>query len=438
MKVMSRVMLMAAVGALLLFILAPAALAEELTLKEQLGKNLFFDENLSTPTGMSCATCHHPSAGFADPRLEYPVSEGVLPQFFGDRNSPTAAYAAFSPPFHWSPGGGGMGGGGMGPGGGMGGGGMSGGTMEPGWVGGQFWDGRAADLVEQAKGPFLNPLEMRNPNKTVVVNKVRRSDYAPMFVAVYGPIVLRDAEVAYDCIADAIAAYEASKEVSPFTSKYDYFLTGQVQLTTQEQMGMMVFNSAQAGCSTCHPLMMGGGMGGGGRGPGGGGMGPGSGDSGGGGMTPRALFTDFHYKNLGTPANPLNPFYRLPPAFNPLGELYVDHGLGKTLRAMGYSEEQAGLEDGKFKTPTLRNVAVTPPYMHNGIFSSLMEVVHFYNTGNVLISMEGPDNMIDEYWPPEVDRNVDDAFVGGLGLTQMQAMNLIAFLNTLTDGYQLP
>jgi cytochrome c peroxidase len=423
--------------------LTPAAMAGELTLKEQLGKELFFDEKLSTPEGMACATCHHPSAGFADPRDEYPVSQGVLPQFFGDRNSPTAAYAAFSPVFHWSPGSSG-GGGGMGPGGGMGGGGMgpgggTGGMMEPGWVGGQFWDGRAADLVEQAQGPFLNPLEMRNPNETVVVNKVRRSDYyADLYVPVYGPISLKDVDTAYENIADAIAAYESSTEVNPFTSKYDYFLKGEVQLTPMERMGMMVYNRADVGCATCHPLVMLGG-GGGGMGPGGGGgMGPGGGGGGGmgpgGGGMPDALFTDFHYRNLGTPANPLNPFYSLPPAFNPLGDLYVDYGLGNTLRNMGLPEEEAYLEDGKFKTPTLRNVAVTPPYMHNGVFTTLMQVVHFYNRGTVLV---GPSMDDEVYWPPEVDRNVDDAFVGGLDLTAQEGMALVAFLHTLTDGWEV-
>ena len=111
---------------------------------EQLGEHLYFDESLSEPNGQSCASCHDPAFGFVDPDSDLPVSQGVLPELrFGNRNSPSSAYAMYAPDFHWDPG-------------------------EGLWFGGQFWDGRATGevlgdpLADQALGPFLNPLEMNN------------------------------------------------------------------------------------------------------------------------------------------------------------------------------------------------------------------------------------------------------------------------------------
>jgi cytochrome c peroxidase len=107
---------------------------------QELGKQLFFDEHLSNPAGQSCASCHSPDAAFTDPRRAAPTSAGVLPGRFGSRNSPTAMYAAFSPPFHLDP-------------------------LSLNYQGGLFLDGRAMTLEEQAQGPFLNPLEMANPEQ---------------------------------------------------------------------------------------------------------------------------------------------------------------------------------------------------------------------------------------------------------------------------------
>ncbi|NIO11157.1 MAG: cytochrome-c peroxidase, partial [Deltaproteobacteria bacterium] len=128
----------------------------------------------------SCASCHSPEAGFADPDTDLPVSQGVLPKNrFGNRNSPSAAYAMFSPVFHFD-------------------------EEESLWIGGQFWDGRATGevlgdpLADQALGPFVNILEMNNPNKLVVINQIRRSDYADLFEQVWGEGSLDDVEGAYD------------------------------------------------------------------------------------------------------------------------------------------------------------------------------------------------------------------------------------------------
>jgi cytochrome c peroxidase len=369
---MRRELLLAATALAVACLLAVPVFAQDLTPMEELGRRLYFDENLSTPPGMSCATCHDPGEGFADPDTDVPVSQGIVPTRFGNRNSPSAAYAAFSPVFHYD-------------------------EEEGLYVGGQFWDGRAADLTEQAKGPFLNPLEMKNPNKKVVVNRVYKSDYAQLFFDVWGPDAFDDIETAYDRIAESIAAFETTDELNQFSSKYDYYLRGEVELTAQEAFGLQVYDDPALGnCAACHPS-----------------------EPGPSGEPP--VFTDFTYDNLGVPRNPENPFYYISDEFNPDGEDFIDYGLGGVL---GLPEEM-----GKVKVPTLRNIAVTPPYMHNGAFATLHEVVDFYNTRDV----PGAD------WPPpEVPENVNTDELGDLGLTPTEVDAIVAFLETLTDGYMLP
>lgn len=349
--------------------------AAELTDEEELGKLLYFDTDLSTPIGQSCASCHDPTTGFADPDSELPVSQGVLPQNrFGNRNSPTAAYAAYSPDF-----------------------GKITENDETWYVGGQFWDGRANDLVEQAKGPFLNPLEMNNPSKLAVIVKVKNSEYADSFEEVTG-VDLKDlsdnnVEYAYNEVAKTIAAYENSSEVNQFSSKYDAYVAGEAELSEEEKLGLALFNSEKAKCSQCHP------------------------------SADKALFTDYTYDNLGTPKNPDNPFYDIPKTFNPDGDNFIDYGLGGFLKTAGFTGWEN--EIGKFKVPTLRNIAVTSPYMHNGVFDDLTEVVNFYNTRDVA------------NWPAsEVADNVNTDELGDLKLTDDEVDAIVAFLNTLTDGYE--
>ena len=338
-----------------------------LTQKQTLGKRLFFDKNLSTPIGQACADCHSPETGFASPNADQPVSQGVHKDRFGNRNDLPAAYASFSPKFHYD-------------------------SDEGIYVGGQFWDGRAADLMEQAKGPFLNPLEMANPDAKAVVEKVSESEYADLFRKAFGIAAFDDPNEAYDMVAEAIAAYEQSSELNQFTSKYDLYLAGKVALTEREQGGLELFEDEEKGnCAACHPSK-----------PGADGTPP--------------LFTDFTYDNLGTPKNPENPFYYLSKELNPDGVNFVDLGLGGVLNKPS--------ENGKFKVPSLRNVAKTSPYLHNGIFKDLRQVVVFYNTRDV-----GP-------WPPpELDTNVNRDELGDLGLTQQEIDDVVAFLLTLTDGY---
>ena len=173
-----------------------------------------------------------------------------------------------------------------------------------------------------------------------------------------------------------------------------------VYLTPEEAAGLEVFNAPDmANCAACHPS-----------------------DPGPGGRKP--LFTDFTYDNIGVPKNPENPFYAMPRSINPLGPAWVDLGLGVTVE----------LDDelGKQKVPTLRNVDKRPSpafvkaYMHNGALKSLEEVVHFYNTRDV------------ESWPsPEYGENVNDEELGDLGLSPDEESALVAFLRTLSDGFEV-
>jgi len=339
-----------------------------LTPKQELGKKLFFDRNLSTPPGQACSDCHSPESGFANPNANLPVSQGVHKDRFGSRNDLPAAYASYSPKFHYD-------------------------KTEKMYVGGQFWDGRSADLIDQAKLPFLNHLEMANPDKKTVVEKVSSSGYADLFQEVFGKAAFKATSKAYNKVAKAIAAYERSHELNQFSSKYDLYLAGKVKLTKQERRGLRLFEDENKGnCAACHPSK------------------PNTDN------TP-PLFTDFTYDNLGVPRNPENPFYYLPPEFNPDGVGFVDLGLGGVLNKNS--------ENGKFKVPSLRNIAKTSPYLHNGIYKTLRQVVVFYNTRDV-----GP-------WPPpEYPVNVNLDELGNLGLTEQEIDDIVVFLHTLTDGYE--
>ena len=154
------------------------------------------------------------------------------------------------------------------------------------------------------------------------------------------------------------------------------------------------------------------------------------------------LFTDFTYDNLGVPRNPLNPFYR-EPEWNPLGKNWVDEGLGDFLKAAGYSEDVYTLELGKMKVPTLRNVDKRPnpwfikAYSHNGYFKSLKKIVHFYNTRDKLPPCADCGGIPGfNCWPkPEEPRNVNKLEMGNLGLISEEEDAIVAFLRTLSDGY---
>ncbi len=376
--------------------------------KEQLGKLLFFDERLSEPPGQSCAACHSSSTGWTGPNMQINetggVYEGAVPGRFGNRKPNASAYATPAPIFHLV-------------------------SEEEGtFVGGNFWDGRATGeelgnpAADQAQGPFLNPVEQNNPSEAVVVAKVCRGPYGLLFRIVYGWSICRPSHVerAYDGIALAIAAYEASPEVNAFSSKYDAYLARRADLTEKEHLGLRLFEG-KAKCANCHPSQPG----------------------------PRGeppLFTDYTYDNVGVPRNPLNPWYEQLD-FNPLGRAWMDYGLGAFLLTRPEWRQYARVNLGKHKVPTLRNVDKRPypgfikAYSHNAYFKSLESVVHFYNTRDVLppCLAEVPEVPgvpgVDCWPPPEVGLNLNTEELGNLGLTPEEEDALVAFMRTLSDGY---
>ncbi|MCB9029586.1 MAG: c-type cytochrome [Deltaproteobacteria bacterium] len=320
-----------------------------------LGRKIFFDTNLSNPGGVACATCHSAEAAFSDPR-HLAVSPGAVSGTQGTRNAPTIMYSLFSPAFGFS-------------------------DEEEDYIGGQFHDGAALDLEQQAMRPFFRHVEMNLTNHETLRQKVASASYASEFSAVFGEATLSDAEQTLIAVASAIAAFENSQELQPFSSKYDAWAAGQVQLTDQERRGMELFNAPNKGnCAACHPS---------------------TGDD---GSATRALFTDFTYDNVGLPANK---------AVNSSSDL----GL--------YANTGRPSDVGRFKVPTLRNVAVTAPYFHHGLMKTLKEAVHFYNARDI-------DSSIGT---PEFAENMNILELGNLGLTDQEEEDIVAFLNTLTDGY---
>jgi len=390
----------------------------DLTPQEQLGKFLFNDKNLSLNNNLACASCHGSGVGYTgqdEPiNLHGAVYEGSIAGNFGNRKPPSAAYADDSPILH--------------------------NDVVAGWVGGMFWDGRATGwtmdnpLAEQAKGPFLNPMEHAVPNAQTLCDKVKASNYVNLFTEVWGSISCADdtaVGVAYDNISVSIATYEGSKEVSSFTSKFDAFwnkakIKGknvtQVSMANWENYkslglnndqlnGLAIFNT-KANCSSCHTL-----------------------DE---GIAGYPLFTDFSYDNLGIPKNPENPATIADPN-------WADPGLGGFLEKTALYSTVSSTEIGKFKVPTLRNVDLRPTttfvkaYGHNGYFKSLEGIVHFYNTRDVLAVCPGdytePQALQANCWPaPEVAENMNTKQVGNMGLTAVEEKELVAFLKTLSDS----
>jgi cytochrome c peroxidase len=408
----------------LMVALVSAAAQVSLTPEEQLGKSIFFDENLSINQNQSCASCHDPDWGWTGPDSDInahgAVYEGSIPGRFGERKPPTAAYATLSPIFYQD--------------------------KKGLFVGGNFWDGRATGeklgnpAADQAQGPFLNPVEQALPDSACVVyrvcNPVVPGDYPVGFEDIWGDeacdiawpadvetvcaaegttVALSAADraksdMAYDYIGLSIAAYEDSPEVNAFTSKYDQTFDGKVKLSKEERKGFALFQG-KGKCKLCHI----------------------SGKD--------ALFTDFTFDNLGIPQNPENPAGVAPD--------FVDPGLGGFLKSAGYPEDVYNAEWGKHKVPTLRNVDLRPAdddvkaYGHNGYFKSLEGIVHFYNTRDVKPVCPGPYTeaaaLAADCWPaPEVAETVNFDELGDLGLSPEEEAAIVAFLKALSDGYVEP
>ncbi|WP_425046540.1 cytochrome-c peroxidase [Primorskyibacter sp. S87] len=344
--------------------------------EEALGEALFFDENLSLNRTQSCATCHDPEAGFADPRetaAGRAVSLGDDGVSLGDRSAPTAAYAAFAPGFHQND--------------------------EGKWVGGLFWDGRADSLEAQAGGPPLNPIEMGMPGKPAVVARLQENaDYVAAMQALFGPNIFADPDKAYDAMTRAIAAFERTDLFAPFDSKYDRYLRGETMLSEDEELGRVLFFSEQfTNCNLCHQLK---------QSP----------------MDPAETFTNYEHHNIGVPVNE--------------AARAVNGAKGPDLGLLANPLVDDGAQGGKFRTPTLRNVAVTGPYMHNGVFADLRTVMLFYNKYNTKAEARqiNPETGKPFAWPEIPHTLAVKELTHGPALDDRRIDALVAFLKTLTDA----
>lgn len=434
-----------------------------LSQKAMLGKRLFFDASLSVPAGQSCASCHEPRAGFTFPdssiNERFGVATGAVPGRFGFRAVPSISYAALlpeGPPRRT--------------------------RLSDALVGGFFWDGRANTLVDQALQPFVNPNEMNNlthnlADPSLVVEKVAAGPNADLFRRVFGAGAFQQpTDVVYRQVAEAITEYERSSEVSPFSSKYDAWRMGKAEFDEDELLGLRLVTGSWSGrpgggqfprearCAGCHVIP----------------------------ERPTAgpdLWTVSNLQNTGVPRNPGNPFYLQtdsvgnPAGYNELGADFIDYGLGHArYQALGLPPGNAGAGsnglgdflglNGLFKAPTLRNVDKRPSpgfvkaYFHNGVFKSLEQVVHFYNTRNLTTA---PGEVIDftredpyeglvgaPLWDPPEHPSPDlminpeglpgdvpgtgpggetEAELGNLRLTLHEEKAVVAFLKTLSDGW---
>jgi len=282
--------------------------AENQLTQAQLGQILFLDTAFSANRTMSCSTCHDPAKGFTDHRVnrgQGVASLGDDNHSFGGRNAPSAAYANTSPAFHFDA------------------------ALQE-YVGGQFWDGRANTLADQAMGPPLNPAEMGLPTAQSVVKRIQENPfYVVNFKRLYGEQVFdekgKSTLPAFQGFANAIQAFENTEQFASYDSKYDRFLKGEYELTVLEDLGRtLFFSNNNVNCNSCHLLK--------------------TEDS------VKEPFTNHQYRNIGVPSNPDII------ALAGLKADYIDHGLleNPLVNDLKY--------DGKFKNPSLRNVAVTGPY----------------------------------------------------------------------------
>ncbi len=363
----------------------------------RLGQQIFSDPNLSEPRGTACVACHQPGTGFAGNHgSRIGVALGSKPGALGLRNAMTNSYVGLIPPFSFV---------------------TTDGVTEA--TGGLFWDGRSDTMAQQVLGPLLNPLEMNNASKQAVVTKIASARYAPLFRQQFGANIFNDTEQAFVQIGVAIEAFERAA-LQPFSAKYDAMVRGTATFTPAESRGMALFQDPQrANCAGCHL------------------MNPAS------GKPEDSPFSEFTYYATGVPRNAAIP-RNADPSFFDLGLC----GPERTAPALTANVAPGTHIDdfcGKFRMPTLRNVAERPAFMHNGAIRDLRDVLRFYSTR---ISdpqrWYGPTGVPNDL-PPQFLRNIETikapfnrTTAQGPVLTEVEITDMVAFLRTLSDGYRPP
>jgi cytochrome c peroxidase len=369
-----------------------------LTPMELLGARIFEDGSFSRPEGVSCASCHDHAQAFQgnNGSSVLAVARGAPANSFGKRNTPSLMYASFTPPFQF----------------------IDDkdeltGHVEKKPIGGQFLDGRAATLADQFEDPLFDPHEMNAASKQAVVDAIRVGSYSGLARKVFGNDIFADSDQAFTKFSQAVAAFESSGRFHPFASKFDDYLRGKAQLTAVEQKGFALFKDPKKGnCLACHV----------------------------GKETSRNpqdwLFTDYSYDVLGAPKNPAIP-----------ASVDVDLGLCRQPSIEKNKPADFNVETvcGAFKVPTLRNVAITAPYFHNGFFTKLRDVVAFYATRDTdpkrwyPLSKTGETEKFNDL-PKQYHNNVnvaeapyDRKLRQRPRLTQKEVTAITVFLETLTD-----
>jgi cytochrome c peroxidase len=362
-----------------------------------LGRALFFERALSASGRMSCASCHDPAHAWGPPNHRAVQLGGPLLTLPGVRAVPSLKYHQAMPPFseHFFDNDGND-------------------SEDQGPTGGLGWDGRADSAHEQAAAPLLSPFEMANADTSAVVTRLKSSGTAIAMREAFGTKVFDDPQRAWNGLVLALEVFQQSPaDFYPYDSKYDAFLRGQVKLSTAEQRGLAVFNDARKGnCAQCHPSAVK-------R-----------------GAFPQ--FTDQGFVALGVPRNKAIPAN--------VSAAWHDLGLCGPLRSdLKYRAAYCGL----FRAPSLRNVALRGVFFHNGVYSRLEDVVRFYalrdsNPRRVYPrDASGAARKYDDLPAPYRANVIREApfgaRVGGEpALSEAEIADVVAFLNTLTDGYVVP
>jgi cytochrome c peroxidase len=354
-----------------------------------LGRQIFFDTNLSASGKMSCGTCHDPRYGYGPAPGQAIAMGGPDLKLSGTRAVPSIRYLRSTPPFsenhHFADG-------------------------DVGPVGGFMWDGRVNSIRDQASLPLLAANEMANGSAVAVAAKLRNTKYAGELQRLFGKDLFSDPQRALDAACVALDAFQQTPaEFFPYTSRYDAFLRGEIELNEQEERGVEIFKDpAKGNCASCHLGTIRAGR-------------------------PPA-FNDYDYANVGVPRNP-----RIPANADPE---YYDAGLSGPIREdLRDKKEYCGL----FRAPTLRNVAVRDAFFHNGVFGTLQEVMAFYVERDLYPEKyysRRADGTVHPYddLPPGCPDNIDhdpplDRKPGAApALTQQEQDDVIAFLKTLTDS----
>jgi cytochrome c peroxidase len=370
----------------------------QVNLLTELGRRLFFDPTLSASGRLACGSCHDPAHAYGPPGERVVMPGGKDMRQSGLRAVPSLRYLQASPAFteHFRDSDD-----------------EGDASVDNGPTGGLTWDGRVDRGRDQARLPLLSPSEMANDSPAAVVEAVRRSPHADLLRLAFGADIFADPDRAFDGILQALEAYEQRyTEFFPYSSKYDAWLDGKAELTAPEARGLALFNDPEKGnCAHCHLSAR-------------------SND----GAPPQ--FTDYGLAALGVPRNPAIPA-NADPTFYDLGMC------GPLRRDLADRGEYCGM----FKSPSLRNVALRRAFFHNGVFRTLRQVMEFYverDTNPEKWYQRGADGTVRKFddLPPQyhANVNVEPPFDRHRGdqprLTGEEIDDIIAFLQTLTDGYR--